>query len=754
MGSLTVDCTKDRFSAKELAVIMGISWQAIQKRADQEGWPCEMETGRGGKRKLFRRAVLPVDWQARIARQRAAQAAAAIAPESPEMAGYRAARNYLEDLEREKEEKRLIKERGLVEFARLPEARKREAEACWEVLKAKDAFIEAGGFGRIQGAALFCAQFNEGKIPLDDGIVEIVNKTGKLHPSTLYRWEEKYETQGLAGLAWHYGKNAGRTLLTPDMQDFIRAMILEHNRVSVPKLMAGLEARFAGQEIPASHVVWRWASRWRDENRVLLLSIHNPDEWKSRYGAAFGSASASVGRLNQLWESDATPGDIMLAEGRHTVIGMIDVWSRRAKVLVVPSSKAVAIAALLRRCLLDWGVPEVLRTDNGKDFTARHMTRVLESLEIEQDLCPPFTPEMKPHIERFFHTFSHGIVELLPGYIGHNVAQRKAIESRKSFAERLMKKGTVLDVKLAARKFQEICGRWIESVYHQDPHGSLDGKRPAEMVRSWTAPVRRIADERALDVLLAPAPQDGGVRKVGKKGVTVNRRHYVNTALIGYEDQSVQVLLDYADVGKAYIFADSGEYVCTAVDPDWSGISAADLASHAKHTQKKAYAEMRKEARKLIREHKIALVPEDILAHRESLLANVEELPQKTVEYSTPALKEAAFAVADADRTPNAQALAGRIELPPEVLEYEERQKKVVDLQQKRRERRVFANNEEIYCWILDRIKAGSVTETQKQWKKEYEAWQETEAGKARRKPFTSTIGIRALTGETAEAAL
>jgi len=754
MGSLTVDCTKDRFSAKELAVIMGISWQAIQKRADQEGWPCEMETGRGGKRKLFRRAVLPVDWQARIARQRAAQAAAAIAPESPEMAGYRAARNYLEDLEREKEEKRLIKERGLVEFARLPEARKREAEACWEVLKAKDAFIEAGGFGRIQGAALFCAQFNEGKIPLDDGIVEIVNKTGKLHPSTLYRWEEKYETQGLAGLAWHYGKNAGRTLLTPDMQDFIRAMILEHNRVSVPKLMAGLEARFAGQEIPASHVVWRWASRWRDENRVLLLSIHNPDEWKSRYGAAFGSASASVGRLNQLWESDATPGDIMLAEGRHTVIGMVDVWSRRAKVLVVPSSKAVAIAALLRRCLLDWGVPEVLRTDNGQDFTARHLTRVLDSLEIEQDLCPPFTPEMKPHIERFFHTFSHGIVELLPGYIGHNVAQRKAIESRKSFAERLMKKGAVADVKLSAREFQAICDRWIESVYHQDPHSSLDGKRPAEMVRSWTDPVRKIADERALDVLLAPAPQDGGVRKVTKKGVTVNRRHYVNTALVSYEGQSVQVLLDYADVGKAYIFADSGEYVCTAVDPDWSGISAADLASHAKHTQKKVYSELRREARKLIREHKIALVPEDILAHRESLLENLEELPKKTVEYSTPALKEAAFAAADADRTPNAQALAGKIELPPEVLAYEERQKKVVDLQQKRRERRVFANNEEIYCWILDRIKAGTVTETQKQWKKEYEAWQETEAGKARRKPFTSTIGIRALTGETAEAAL
>ncbi len=409
MGS-TVDCTKDYFTALELAELMGISPRAVNKRANREGWPFKLVDGRarGGKIKLFRRAVLPVEWQARIASLRAAQAAASIAPDSPELAGFTAARNYLEDLQREAEEKRLIKERGLAAFAALPEARKRSAEACYEILQMKDAFIAAGGFKPSQGIALFCAAVNEGRVALPDWVAEAAYLTGKLCPATLYRWMDRYEKCGMAGLAKDYGKNAGRTLLTPDMQDFIKAMIAEHPHVSLPKLMAGLTARAktAGwqEEVPAPHVVYNYARRWRRENRVGLLSLHNPDESKSKHAFAAGNVSENVFRLNQVWESDATPGDIMLAEGRHTVIGMIDVWSRRPKVLVAPSSKAEAIAALLRRCLLDWGVPEVLRTDNGKDFTARHMERVLNALEIEHDLCAPFTPEQKPHIERFFNT--------------------------------------------------------------------------------------------------------------------------------------------------------------------------------------------------------------------------------------------------------------------------------------------------------------------------------------------------------------
>ncbi|MDQ5987991.1 MAG: hypothetical protein CSYNP_03744 [Syntrophus sp. SKADARSKE-3] len=666
------------------------------------------------------------------------------------MAGYVAAINYLDDIRRGEEVKRMAKEQGLAKFAELPEARKREAEARYEILAGAYDFIEAGRFRKDEGIRLFSLQYNAGNIELPDWVNDALKGMRKLDRSTLYRWEKRYNEKGLFGLAGTYGCHRdGVTQLTDSQKDFVKAMIANHPDVLIPKIMAGLNARFIpqGLTIPASPVVSRFVRKYRKDNASLLLAMKNPDEWRSRHQFAVGSCSENILRLNQLWEADATPADIMLTEGRHTAIAVIDVWSRRPKLFIIPTSKAQAIATLIRRCLLDWGVPEVLRTDNGKDFTAGHMKRVLDALEIEQDLCPPFTPEAKPHVERFIQTFSYGIVELLPGYIGHNVAERKAIENRKSFAARLMKKGEIIDVKLSAIEFQEICDRWINAIYMNDPHSGLDGMTPALKVRSWTEPVRNIADVRALDILLAPAPKDGGWRTIVKKGVEVNRRHYFSMEMAGYEGKRVQALLDHTDLGRIYCFLESGEFLCTGLCPDWYGISAQDEAAHIKHKQKQIVAEYRKELKLLAKEHRIETLPEEILAYRESLMENIRELPKETTEHTTPALMEAALAVADRDGEKNRAALAGTLDLPPEVIAFEEEQKKVVSIQEKRRERKLFADNEEIYFWIFDQIKAGKATSAHRLWKKEYEDWQDRSL-RGKKSIFQSTISIEELLGQ------
>jgi transposase InsO family protein len=665
---------------------------------------------------------------------------------SPCLAGRIAALNYLEDVRRETEVKRQAKELGLAKFAQLPEGRKREAEARYEILAAMRTFITAGGFKKDRGLRIFREQYNAGKIELPDWVRDALKGCRKLDRATLHRWRSRYGEQGLSGLAGSYGHREGFTRLSEEQRDFIKAMIADHPDVLIPKIMAGLEARFIpqGSAVPASHVVSRFVRKYREENASLLLAMKNPDAWRSKYQFAVGSCSGSIVRLNQLWEADATPGDIMLLDGRHAVIAQIDIWPRRPKILVTPTSKAQAIATLLRRGLIDWGVPEVYRTDNGKDFTARHMERVLDALEIEHDICPPFTPEAKPHVERFIKTFSHGIVELLPGFIGHNVSQRKAIEARRSFSERLMKKGAIVEVKLSAHEFQAICNRWIEAVYMQTPHEGLDGMTPAQKVRSWTDPVKKIEDERALDVLLCPAPKDGGLRMIGKKGVEANRRCYFNTAMAGYEGKRVRVLIDYADLGRAYCFEETGEFLCIATCPDWYGISAEDEAGCLKRAQRRLVSEKRKELKRLAREHRIGLVPEEVLDYRESLIANVDELPQKTEAYTTAAIEEAIAAADKSYGIVNREALAGPLEVPPEVLAYEEGQKKLIDLQEKRRQRRLFESNQDVYFWVLSRITDGTDTEIQRQWKREYEAWQDS----GMKRPFSTSIGVSALVGE------
>ncbi len=139
---------------------------------------------------------------------------------------------------------------------------------------------------------------------------------------------------------------------------------------------------------------------------------------------------------------------------------------------------------------------------------------MLFSLEIDHDVAPPFTPECKPFIERGFGTFSHDLLELCAGYIGHSVAERKDIEARRSFAQRLMKQGETIEMRMSPEELQQFCDEWTENIYGIAPHSGLNGRSPFEMAAGWTGTVRSIDDERALDVLLSEAPGDGGFRTI------------------------------------------------------------------------------------------------------------------------------------------------------------------------------------------------------------------------------------------------
>ena len=231
---------------------------------------------------------------------------------------------------------------------------------------------------------------------------------------------------------------------------------------------------------PKVQTVRAWLRRWRRENARDLLAVTNPDCDRSRHRPAGGDAAARIVHLNQLWELDSTPADVICADGRrYAIVAAIDIWSRQARVLVVPTSRAAAIAALLRRCILEWGVPEAVRTDEGKDYTSRHVLGVLADLEIEHRPCPPYTPEAKPFVERFLGTLTRDLFATLPGFSGHDVTQAQALRSRKSFAARRGEDDTVIyGAELTAEALQERCDSWCDAVYGRRPHSGFGGASP------------------------------------------------------------------------------------------------------------------------------------------------------------------------------------------------------------------------------------------------------------------------------------
>jgi putative transposase len=712
-----------QISTRQLAQTLSISERAVHLRAKKGGWPCIYKKGKGGSCHLYLVSGLPEDVRATLAARVQPRFAGAAA-----QAGYARARELSAEAAAADHARQMAKEAGLAAYRQLPEARKTEAKARLEILRARDAFLKASNLSKKNGTTLFIREYKAGAIKLEPWVEAAVathNGTVSLSWASLYRWEKAFTESGLAGLAGQYAATR-TTSIAKHMQDFIKGLLTDRPHLGIPTVHQAVQARFAGQAIPGQSALRRYVAKWKEEHKSLIQYVTSFDQWRSNHMIALGKADEQVTRLNQIWEFDSTPGDVMLVDGRHTLIGAIDVYSRRAKLHVAPSSKAEAVAALTRRAILDWGVPEIAKTDNGSDYVSSHMVRVFESLEIDQILCRPFHPEDKPHIERFFWTVLHGIVELLPGYIGHSVAERKQIEDRRSFAQRIMSQGEEpVNIQLTAGQLQEICDRWCAAVYHHDPHRGLAGATPDQMVRAWTAPIRRITDERALDVLLCPAPDREGTRVIGKDGIRVQNGTFIAPQLGAHEGESVFVLLDPMDWGSIYVFlikADGRkEFLCRAVDPLRTGHDRAQIASKARAIQDRVMREGRKELKRLARQAATEEIGKEILAFRESKLANIHPFPQKSEEYTTAAMDEASRAVEEIRRH----------QLGPQPIdisaEEERAAAELIDMNAARRDRPLPATAQEKYEQLHEDLAGGmDLSDTDLAWMKRYELWLET----------------------------
>ncbi|MFO1417288.1 MAG: Mu transposase C-terminal domain-containing protein [Methylotetracoccus sp.] len=486
-----------------------------------------------------------------------------------------------------------------------------------------------------------------------------------LSHSTLYRWLNKIKTgKHLGGYYGEHRKGSGIIDTQRELAEFVVGLMFDKPHISNKTLYAGLQARFAGRsdiQIPARRSLDRWISAWKTTHAEVFCARENPDAWKSRYMSAAGKFSADIERINQRWELDSSPADVLLQDGRHSLIACIDVYSRRGCLLVAKTSKAAAIALLLRRCMLDWGIPEMLKTDNGQDYVSLHIQRVCAMLGVRHECSAPLSPWEKPHIERLFRTFSHGVFELLPGFIGHNVAEREAIRARESFADRLFKKDTTVELRMNSQELQQFCDQWVANIYHHDTHSGI-GTTPFLRAQMCREPVRVIETPRILDLLLAEAPSNNGLRTVGKAGIRLDREVYDAPELEAYRNQTVQVLYDPEDLGRVYVYAhDRPEdplttqpikagfhFVCIAECASLLGLSRDDQSARASETrgrQTKRVQGERRALNQIAKRIKPDAVAKEIVEHRKAQTSNVIALPKSRTSHQSPGVAAASEAL-------------------------------------------------------------------------------------------------------------
>lgn len=666
---------REWFSAAELAGIPGMPAvkRSVLLQADAAGWRFREAVGRGGTRREFHITSLPAQTRAALIWERAnvlaggsaigADTVAAQAQATAAQLGMAQAQRDQAVANLQARAQELAQADGLRAAMALSHREQARMDARLAVLRQVEAFRAASGLVITTAEHQFVAAWRAGQVNVPESVRTEIGPN--LSASSLQRWRLALQKGGISRLGGDYGNRKGATKVdeAPELRAFVEAMLVNHPDARATQIMRGLKARLASQvdsgelALPSLRSLERWMGQWRAKHKEVVAALSAPDHYKNKFMVAFGSQSEGVDRINQRWEMDSTPADVMLLDGRYTVLGVIDVYTRRVRLIVSKSSKSVAVCALLRGTLLAWGVPEEVKTDNGSDYVSKHTTRALDGLGVKQTLCPPFQPWHKPHIERFFGTYSRSLMELLPGFIGHNVAERKHIEERKSFADRLMTRGECVEVRMSAHDFQAFCDRWVNDLYHHDQHSGLGSSTPFEVAAAAQDTLRVIKDERVLDVLLAEAPDRGGLRTVQKKGIKHDGAYFIAPELEAHVGRNVTVRFDALDndLGKLYVFGDEG-FICVAECPERTGMDRREVATKAKAMQTARVQAERAALKKAAKRVGTDTVVEEILTTRAQAAGKLARLPARSTEYTAPGIEQAALAVAAATATPGSSA--------------------------------------------------------------------------------------------------
>jgi putative transposase len=532
-----------------------------------------------------------------------------------------------------------------------------ERDARLAIVNAFKKFLPKLGYAsRVQ---VFCDRYNAGSTEVAGFVRETVPSISK---RSLARWVQAAKKGKLVGhdpAAARKGTGVLDTANSGAVKRFVLALIAHQPHLSAHHVRTlcrdefgdAVKAVSKGVEkaipMPPVRTFQHALAGWKEAHKVELLKITNPDLYRSTLAPAGVGTLRHVTEANQLWQIDASPVDALCVDGRHSIYCCIDIATRRMIFFVSRTPRASAVAMLMRKAIIAWGVPELVKTDNGSDFTARDTARLFASLGIETQLSDPYQPQQKGHVERGIGTFQRDVGPLLPGFIGHSVTDRKAIESRKSFAARLGESDAeTFGVQLSGPALQKHIDEWALTAYSHAPHAGLKGGTPFKAALASTAPIRRV-DERALDLLLMPVAGGDGRRRTTKFGIRIDHHQYQTPTVLPGLD--VFVRQDPNDLGRALLFEEGGgRFLGEAFCPELSGIDPQAYMAEAKAMRRELVDERTKQIRDDAR--KLAKGPaliERVLNVARRDAPNVIALPKREETHTTAQISAAIEAMGE-----------------------------------------------------------------------------------------------------------
>ena len=527
-----------------------------------------------------------------------------------------------------------------LEFASASPIAQARALARAELIRALEERIEKlqeQGENRVQSLAAileaYAARTWDPTVALPEGEKPIFDLLREVSIPTFYRWKKAFEVRGLDGLLPR--RRFSSIKFADDIRREIEKLIWERSRKG-GQIWRILKAAFPDRkDFPCKRTVQRYVKKYKAEHReALALALEGESAWRHKFQVALGNASEKAKEPNDYWEIDTTPADLLCKDGRrYKVIGLLDVYSRRAICRIWPTSNGWAIAQTLRAAILAWGIPRHLIRDNGRDYQSRLVDQVCAELGIETPPIPYRRPDLKPHVERFFRTLSENFFSELTGFTGNNLLTRPE----------------VIRLNYEPEEVQGLMDKWIASAYEEEVHRSL-GKRPREAFQKPGWQPRVVADERQLDLLLMPARtmrvRQGAIRRTihGQELV------YYHPALLDYNGQYLQVRVDMMDASRIHVW-DARGYLCEAREVAAAGLTVQEIVD-AQKKRKKAIKEMIRAQREALEDGPVDRNFKRYLEYKEKMKPAILPPKGERVEVGPPIAADLDFQ--DMEETPPA----------------------------------------------------------------------------------------------------
>jgi len=375
---------------------------------------------------------------------------------------------------------------------------------------------------------------------------------------TARRWVSHYRTGGLAALtrAPRADKGSPRALSLP-LQELVEALALARPRRSVAAMhrTVSVLARDRGEPPPSYAAVYALA---RGLDPALLTLAHDGAKvYSETYDLLY---RREVDAPNAVWQADHTLLDIVVLDAkglpnRPWLSVIVDDYSRAIAGYFLsfnaPAALQTALAlhqAIWRKSEPGWtvcGIPAVLYTDHGSDFTSRHIEQVCADLKIRLVFSLPGKPRGRGRVERFFATVNQRFLADLPGYAPAGQPHRTPA--------------------LTLGALDHAFRRFVLGDYHQTPH-SATGMPPQARWSSGGFLPQMPESLEQLDLLLLTVAKP----RLHQDGIRFHALRYIDPTLAAYVGEAVTIRYDPRDMAEIRVYY-RDTFLCRAVCQELAG---------------------------------------------------------------------------------------------------------------------------------------------------------------------------------------